>query len=282
MRFGFRIDEYEYCFAWTAQFDPSDPQRAASNPITFYRNVHYYTSSSPPKSVQCPPPPTSRYVARIRFDLKLTLVDTPRTDDWLASLRDSPLWADLHTHISLDGTPVTLEDLASLYRRQISAGHSERLEDIFAPCARPWTAYDFEDFARIASTSLRSLKLYDEWAKGGQDTPRIAFRDLPFLTEMVLQHLPNLATLSIAVTGIDTAEAVFGELLHPDILARAGSLRDLRIYSEKPPHPIPFYNTLRYLMGMTARDGGVLVLHPHARVTDFPSPQRAYVDYLQG
>jgi hypothetical protein len=279
-----RDDSYGYCTEWTAHLDRDASSDPSCNIVEFQRIARHYLDSAPPTYIECPHAPSAHYSARLRFDLELNSASgTPLTEDWLKSLRNDTLWADLYTQISVDELPITLDDLGTLYQRQIAAGHSTRLQDIQATGVEPWSAYQFEGFASIASASLVSLNFVSILGREYHLRPSaISFADLPSLSRSIRTHLPNLKKLQLFVKHIDTAEDVCKGALRSTMLGAHGSLTSLRIYSEKPTRSVPLFNTLRSLIGLMVADGNIVVEYDGAHPDHVYSPQRKFVQYLRG
>jgi hypothetical protein len=207
--------------------------------IDVNRTVTFDPSSEPPTTMDVPPLP-DRLSVRWRYDLNLyhhpgTNIFKPArpfvgtyVDRWLKMLREAS-WPLAVRAVHLDCLPVTLDDLGELYERQISAGCARRLETIIAPCLVAWSVDQLSSFSLLAGSSLTSLDLVTSSYLERSFNTKVSFADLPSITTIVRDHLPNLNTLRIALLGIETAEADCRAATKEGLLNESGSVRDLRI-----------------------------------------------------
>lgn len=242
--------------------------------IDINRTVTFDPSSEPPMTIDAPPLP-DRLSVRWRYDLNLyhhrgTNIFKPArpfvgtyVDQWLKTLREAS-WPLAVRAVHLDFLPVTLDHLGELYERQISAGWARGLETIIAPCLVAWSVDQLSSFSLLAGSSLTSLDLVTSSYLERSFNTTVSFADLPSMTTIVRDHLPNLNTLRIALLGIETAECDCRAATKEGILNESGSVRDLRIVTAELDNTPPLFNTVRYASRMcTAIGNAGIAIGPH-------------------
>jgi hypothetical protein len=237
--------------SWVVYCHPPSEDSGASGIVEVLGDLICDLSRPPPTSLPTPTPPSSAYSMKRRFDLILqsqSEVSPAMLDKWLEAIRDHPLFLNIYQSINLSVLPVTLSDLAALYGRQIEQGHTERICTIIAPSSLPGDIANFITLAKLASTSLTSLILADQYP---QEPPELGFHDLPNLVSAITTNLPNLTTLHIALRDVLSAENVCRNLLSPEGLDKSGHISSIILFTASYPNPL--FNTKRYLAPLCVR-----------------------------
>jgi hypothetical protein len=162
------------------------------------------------------------------------------------------VFSQLYQRLDAYEYPLSASDVGALCRRQIEAGHSDRL-DYVRSYGAPWCATDFRllDYSGASITSLVLAHGFEE------DKVYIDFADCPELFLQVKQQLPNLDYFDLAIQGIADAETVCLGLLSDRTLTEYGSIRHLRIYT--PPYLGNLLNVLRLTTHICAQSCSINV-----------------------
>jgi hypothetical protein len=150
---------------------------------------------------------------------------------------------------------IELDFFIGLYQGQIAAGHTELLQHIYAQDTLPWTMDDFRVFSKVAGSSLVTLRLAQDCREEWEYVHPV---DLPILTSIVRDELPNLRTFEFAMSEIRSAEQVCALLLTEDKLHPGGSLTRLVRSTEGDEYPCLF-NVIRCLSPMCAQNASIYV-----------------------
>lgn len=206
------------------------------------------------------PVPPAGYTMTRRLDVSLYAghSEADRPEEYLAALKEHTRFAHLHKSVHLGGVSATLTDIGDLYRRQIASAAKYRLAYIHAENCHIADLADLQTFASIACTSLVKLQLVTP-GRGTYkpDKTVLGFGDIPALTRIIRSSLPNLLHLSIALAGIESAEADCAAQLSAHSLDDGGTLTKLEILAAR--QRVPVYNVLRALSGMCTGKANIYV-----------------------
>jgi hypothetical protein len=175
---------------------------------------------------------------------------------------------------------VHLDDIACLLRHQLSRGHTDLLEHIFAKYTLPFDIGSFEDFASPGWKSIRTLVLCVGVCYPDGDNPlsELRFTDLPRLVTVVQHDLPNLRDLRISMEGIEGAESAAKSMLHPQCLEGYGNLTRLSISTQDCNTPL--FNLLRVAAPICA-ENATLHIQTGSKTTWSKIAQSDYINYLR-
>jgi hypothetical protein len=120
----------------------------------------------------------------------------------------------------------------------------------------PWDIDDFNRFSTFASPSLYLLHPtnYEPGPNEALQT-KLSFRDLPTFIIIIRTNFPNLRHLTLAMSGVETAEKICKEMLDEDSLNDGGSIQSLVI--RVSPSSTPLFNIIRCLSPLLLPDGVV-------------------------
>ena len=230
-----------------------------TQPFTYWLGLHT-TSASPP----APSVPPSGYTINTYYDLRVYISDgfrppVPQVQQLLLALREEPCWATCGRNARFGQLSIDLADITALCQRQIDSGNFRRIENISAGRVNSWDVDAFRSFASVAS-SLVSLDLVGETANFDSRRVGIGFTDIPDLVSTIRSCLPCLATLKLAVRGVDSAEADLRRSLSDTSLDSGGTIKLLHILTA--PHSSPLLSTIRVLSGICASTAEIRL--PHA------------------
>jgi hypothetical protein len=213
-----------------------------------YRFTHTLQSFSDlPSTITCPVTAPQGWSLTSRFDLVIPTTleaNIPDAQIWLKDLKDNAFLGNLHRSVSLGKLKVNLDDLTGLYESQAALGYSsdDRIRIIYADRIKPFSNAQFCSFASVAGRSLTYLKLAEQYQG---DTGGIGIDAFHPIITIIREHLPNLDELHLSLAGIERAEAVSRQKLHPDILSEGGSIKRLVIYCA--PYSDHLFDTIRSL-----------------------------------
>lgn len=150
---------------------------------------------------------------------------------WKHAFAEAHYFGQLYRYVNLENATFSLEDLTILYRRQIAAGHQDRLSMVTGEHLLNWNVFDFETFASVASHSLTHLRLTDKNAVQFSDDDdyeyHAHFSDLPAIVSIIRNHLPNLSVLWLWLRDICGGEIDLGDRLTEDLLESTGSRSEI-------------------------------------------------------
>lgn len=245
--FGKRSWTVHFRRAMGKRWDMPDEAVTADWHITYAVTRTLDLSLPPPKRFQPSRPrsPSEAFVMRPRFDLMLGASGPTVHADWLTvrGLKGRKPLSDIWRAVNFGKLPVELGLITSLFKRQRSAGHPERLQRVVAEYFAPYNFAAFQIFARVAGTSITHLALADRYDASGVC---LSFAQLPDIILLVQSHLPNLSVLRIALSGIAQSERLLKDKLVPELLDSPGSIRTLKIFAE-PSYAGGLFNTIRIL-----------------------------------
>lgn len=297
-RVTYGADAYDrYGEWWTVHhFDPADGNRvlSAARPPTSadYGAQHVETFHSHLCDVEDLPPPTldqsSVYAdgrtVTTRFDLCLTrrTYHTPASsliDAWLAAVRSEAM-GSVYRAADFGILPISLYDLMDIYILQERRQYVVRLEHIMALHAEPFHLGAFLQFAEIACWAVTSLLLTLSGPDGyKEDAVGMSFEDFDEASQHIIFYMPNLRLLSMALKGIETAEAYCATQLRANILANPGTLEGLYIVTAD--FKTPLFNVIR-LMANLLKKATFTTLHiGTARGAWGRATQQAVLSYLR-
>lgn len=225
------------------------------------------------------------YRTRYRFNLDFN--SSSRYYDewfpWREAFQNDDHFDCLYRSADFGELSISLDDIITLYQRQINAGHSEWLAYITSRNIQPWNNFAFESLASIASHSLKTLNLLskqDETSTDDADKAICSFSDLPSIISSIRTHLPNLTEFDLRLQGMETAETTFGDLLTEDTLDQRGPIKSLYI-SSTSNCDTPLFNTIRYISQICADNPFIYIRLPRDLGSWGRESQKRYLNVLR-
>lgn len=223
-----------------------------------------------------------------RFDVELNYRDyTPsEVQAWVTAMQEGECFTEMATAFNFCSLPVSLEDIALLWKRQTASPH-QRLSTIYGISMLPWDIHHFQSFAAIVSPSLTFLNLatridYEERPKRPYRPDQLAttFDDLPSLVAIIRDTLPRLSTLIIGMKGVETADDLCAAHLNDKVLDQEGAIVTLHIVTAI--HLTPLWNVIRVVSQICKGAATIHIDHTEAYSAErIRKEQTACLGYLR-